>query len=310
MIAVLRPGMLTTVQDGGRFGLQHLGVPPAGPMDPLSFRLANLVAGNDAYEAALEATLVGPELRFDVDATIAISGADLGARAGEAAVPLNTPVRLARGATLAFAARRHGARAYVAVRGGLDVPPVLGSRATSLQARLPGLAGRALRAGDTLAIGDRVRGGEEPDFTIETARDTTRPAVLRFLPGPDGERFDDGAMDRLTSGTYRIAPESNRMGYRLEGAAIAPRHDGHLLSEAAPLGSIQVPPSGQPILLMADRQTSGGYPRIGTVISADIPVAGQLAPGEEIRFEPCDRATALAALGAQEAFLRLVGGAA
>jgi antagonist of KipI len=309
-ISVRRPGLLTTVQDAGRFGLQHLGVPPSGPMDPLSFRLANLVAGNDEAEAALEVTVTGPELRFQSDAVIAICGADLSPMIDGREVPLNEAVSVARGATLEFGARRNGTRAYVAVRGGIDVPVVLGSRATSLQAQLPGLAGRALRAGDVLPIGGRVERDVEPDVEIEMTRDQTRPAVLRFVAGPDSDRFPADAIEGLASGAYRIAPQSNRMGYRLEGAPVLPVERGELLSEASPSGTIQVPPSGQPILLMADRQTSGGYPRIGTVITADLPVAGQLAPGDEIRFERCDRETAVAALRAQEAFLRLVGGRA
>jgi biotin-dependent carboxylase-like uncharacterized protein len=279
-------------------------------MDPLSFRLANLVAGNDQAEAALEVTLTGPELRFQSEAVVAICGADLSATIDGRDVPLNEAVSVAREATLKFGARRSGTRAYVAVRGGIDVPVVLGSRATSLQAWLPGVAGRPLRAGDVLPIGRRIASGVESDVVIEIDRDQTRPAVLRFIAGPDADRFPADAIDRLSSATYRIAPQSNRMGYRLEGPPIEPRERGELLSEASPTGTIQVPPSGQPILLMADRQTSGGYPRIGTVITADVPVAGQLAPGEEIRFERCDRDTAVAALGLQAALLRLAGGTA
>jgi antagonist of KipI len=310
MITVVRAGLQTTIQDAGRAGLQHLGVPPAGPMDPWSFRLANVLVGNAPGDAALEVTLAGPELRFDAGMLIAVCGADLEASVGRSAVPLNEPFAVEPGSALAFGERRHGARAYVAVRGGIDVPAVLGSRATSLQARLPGLAGRALRAGDRLPVGDRARRGVETDVMIELGRDVTRPALLRILPGPDLDRLGPDALDRLTQATYRIAPQSNRMGYRLDGPAILPRAGGRLLSEASPLGSIQVPPGGRPILLMADRQTTGGYPRIGTVITADIPVAGQLAPGDLLRFETTDRATAVAQLRAQAAFLRLVGGEA
>jgi antagonist of KipI len=297
---------MTTVQDRGRIGLQHLGVPPAGPMDPLALAMANLAVGNSAGEAALEITLKGPELRFELDVTCAIAGADLTATLEGVPVPLNEPFRARAGSVVAFGERRHGARAYLAVRGGIDAPLVLGSRATSLQARLPGLAGRTIRTGDVIAIGDRVL-GDVRRMSRRPEPNSARPAVLRFLPGPDDDRFDPRAFHAFTSSTYRIASQSNRMGYRLEGPAIEGREAGGLLSEASPLGSIQVPPGGQPILLMADRQTSGGYPRIGTVITADLPIAGQLAPADQLRFEPCSRGTALAALREQQRLLGSMG---
>jgi antagonist of KipI len=309
VIVVVRSGLMTTVQDRGRFGLQHLGVPPAGPMDALSFRIANLAVGNDAGEAALEVTLKGPELRVERDATFAICGADLSPTLDGGAVPLGVPHTARAGAVLAFGERRWGARAYVAVRGGIDVPVVLGSRATSLQARLPGVTGRTLKAGDVLAIGDRVGLRGLPERFWPGTGPALAPVVVRFLRGPDDDRFEDAAIERFTASTYRIEPQSNRMGYRLDGPPIAIRNGGSFPSEGSPMGSIQVPPSGQPILLMADRQTTGGYPRIGTVITADLSIAGQLAPGDELRFESCAREVAIAALRAQEQRLG-TGGAA
>lgn len=317
-ITVVRAGLLTTVQDGGRWGLQELGVPVSGPMDPLAMRLANLLVGNRDGEAALEVTLLGPELLFDAAADLVVSGADLSAavHTGGAAMRLErwTPVRLAAGASLRFGDRRTGARAYVAVRGGLDVPAVLGSRATSVQARFQGLAGRALRAGDVLPIGNRAV--REPQRIARESRglrplapglDPTHAAAVRFIWGPDAKLFARDELDRFLQASYRISVASNRMGYRLEGPALHVEGGGRLLSEATPIGSLQVPPSGEPILLMADRQTSGGYARIGTVISADIGIAGQLAPGDTIRFVPCGQAEAIRELRDQETALAGLG---
>ena len=295
-ITVVKPGMLTTIQDGGRWGHQHQGVPPAGPMDAFSFRLANRLVGNEDWDAGLEVTLVGPRLLCDDDAIVAIAGADL-----SPSIPMGQACRVPRGEVLRFGERKSWTRAYVAVRGGINVPPVLGSRATSLPSGLPELAGRAIRAGDRLEIGP-ARAPAPPLRRSAFARKAPSGAMpVRFLWGPDRERFSDAVAEQFVSGTFRISPESNRMGYRLEGAALSvDAHAGRMLSEATPVGSIQIPPSGQPILLMADRQTAGGYARIGTVITADLALAGQLALGEMLRFVPCDLATALAALHDQE----------
>jgi antagonist of KipI len=306
MLTILRPGLLTLIQDGGRWGWQHLGVPVSGPMDAFSFRLANRLVGNADNEAGLEITLKGPEIRFEEPAVVAVTGAHLTATLLGVEMPLNEPLPVSKDHVLAFGARRFGARAYLAVRGGLDVPLVLGSRAASIQAGLPGLAGRALRAGDVLPIGARARRPIFREMAVEGVPDTRRPAVLRVLPGPDERRFSRSARAGFLGATYRLSPQSNRMGYRLEGQPVDVRGAGQMVSEASPIGSVQVPPSGEPILLMADRQTTGGYARIATVITADLPIAGQLAPGEGVRFEECSQEVAIEALGRQEAFLRLV----
>ncbi len=299
MITIVRPGMLTTIQDRGRWGYQHLGIPPAGPMDALSFRLANVLLGNDEWAPALEVTLIGPELRADRDLIVAVAGADL-----SASIPLATPTPLAAGEVLRFGARRALTRAYVAIAGGIDVPAVLGSRASSLSARLPGLAGRPLRAGDTLKGGQSPFSASKGGLSPFSALYRGTPAALRFIWGPDRERFTDRTADAFVDAVYTLSTESNRMGYRLAGPAINIEGGGQVLSEATPMGSIQVPPSGLPILLMADRQTTGGYARIGTVISADLPAAGQLGPGDTVRFTPCTSEEARAALVAQEQFLQ------
>ncbi|MGE5813062.1 MAG: biotin-dependent carboxyltransferase family protein [Acidobacteriota bacterium] len=290
---MLRPGMLTTIQDRGRWGWQHLGVSPGGPMDPWSFRLANILVGNDEWAAALEVTLMGPELRAEQELTVAVTGADLGA-----SVPMLTASRISKGGVLHFGPRRRLTRAYVAVRGGIETPLVLGSRAASLSARLPGLAGRALKRGDTVPVGIAATDAPPAHGRVFDSHD--QDAIVRFIWGPDRDRFSDETAETFVKTSFTLSTDSNRMGFRLQGSVLTVREGGQVLSEASPMGSLQVPPSGQPILLMADRQTTGGYARIGTVITADLHVAGQLGPGDAVRFRPCDREEALDALREQE----------
>jgi KipI family sensor histidine kinase inhibitor len=297
-VSVLSGGLLTTVQDEGRWGHQAVGVPVSGPLDPVSHRLANLAAGNADDCATLEVTLVGPELRFDAAVRIAVTGADLQASVDGAPVPLGRPIVCVRGSVLRFGERRSGARAYVAFDGGIDVAPVLGSRATHRGVGLGGVAGRGLVEGDELTLG-RPTGAPgrpvEPPDAIPAGG-----ARLRVLPGPQSDFFPARARDTLESTRFRITSQSDRMGYRLSGASI-PRTGGReMISDATFTGAIQVPPSGDPILLMNDRQTTGGYPQIAVVITADLPSAGQLVPGDWIEFEFCSRADATAALVAQE----------
>jgi KipI family sensor histidine kinase inhibitor len=298
-MVVLRPGMLTTVQDLGRWGYQDRGVPVAGPMDPVAHRLANASVGNSDRAATIEVTLLGPELRFDQDATFAIAGADLGATLDSDLVKPGAATRAPAGATLHFGARYSGARAYVAVRGGIDVPPVLGSRATHVLSAMGGFRGRPLATGDRLPLASQ-------SAAAMSRRSTSLPAMpqggarLRVLRGPQDDLFDDEAVDRLQRTRFVVSSQSNRMAYRLTGGTIPRAAEREMISDATFFGGIQVPPSGEPILLMADRQTSGGYPQIATVITADLPVAGQLAPGDWVEFIVCTRREAIAALIGQE----------
>ena len=298
-ILARRPGLLTTVQDLGRWGHQDSGVPVAGPMDTVSHRLANLLVGNDAGAATLEVTLIGPELEFDTAGMIAICGAEFDITADGHAVPIGVSRRVEAGTRLQFGRRHAGARAYVAVAGGVQVPPVLGSRATHLVSHMGGHEGRALAAGDRLTIlsgaADRpVRRGTGPLLPA------SQRARLRVLPGPQVEWFESAAVTTLTSVSFRVSPRSNRMGYRLEGPPLPRRRHDEPISEPLAFGALQVPPAGEPILLMADRQTAGGYPKLANVISADLPLAGQLAPGDFIEFALCSRQEAAAALIARE----------
>ena len=301
--------MLTTIQDLGRWGRQGSGVPVSGPMDEYSHMLANRFVGNEPGAAALEVTLMGPELASNADVICAIAGARFEVTAGDAQVPLHRAFTLRAGVRLRFGARMAGARAALAVRGGIDAEPQFGSRATSLISRIGPFGGRALRAGDVLSIG--IAG--PPDWRLLDARLSEPMALplprggarLRVMRGPQEHLFTAGAYDTLFGSRFTITTSSNRMGYRLEGPPLAHAGSADILSDATPLGCIQVPGSGQPILLMADRQTMGGYPKIATLIGADVPIAGQLAPGDWIEFVPCTRE---AALDARKARFRPVTG--
>jgi len=311
VVHVTRPGLLTTVQDRGRWGFQAFGVSVAGPMDRVSHRIANALAGNPADAATIEITLVGPELVFEDERLVGVAGAEYEMTLDGQPVPPTGAFVVRPGATLRFGRRVHSARAYLAVSGGFDTPPVLGSRATHLPSALGGLGGRALLAGDRLPCGAPMK--RPPDAARARAlRDASLGAVpegavtLRVLPGPQSDRFTDDALEALQSAPYRIAPSSNRMGFRLDGPLLTHTRGADVISDATPLGALQVPASGQPILLMADRQTSGGYPKLATVITADIGLAGQLGPGDTIGFAVCSRGEALTALIGQERRLMAV----
>lgn len=293
-LKVVRPGMLTTVQDLGRWGHQASGVPVAGPMDSYSHRVANRLVTNEDDAAALEITLVGPELEAVGDVLCAVVGAQFELSAGGVPVACGRPFPLKSGTRLQFGRRVSGARATLGVRGGIDFRPLLGSLSTSIISRMGPLGGRALATGDVLPIGHgRLAPAAKPPLPLPLPHGGAR---LRAIPGPHDAMFTPQALEVLFSARFVVTPSSNRMGYRLEGPLLAHAGTADILSDATPLGSLQVPRSGQPILLMADRQTTGGYPKIATVISADIPVAGQLAPGDWIQFAACSRHVALDAL--------------
>ena len=300
-LLVIRPGMLTTIQDLGRWGYQHSGVPVAGPMDPYSHRLANQLVGNDSRAAALEITLIGPELEASEPTSCVVQGAEFEATVNGKSVDARRPFVIPAGQRLRFGARLSGARATLAVRGGLDVPEDFGSRSTSLVSGIGPFNGRPLQAGDVLPAG--FQPGRRSGPNGQPLRMPDGGAVLRVVRGPHDSYFTSAAFAQLFRGRFVITPQSNRMGYRLDGPALLHAGTADILSDATPVGSLQVPASGQPILLMADRQTTGGYPKIGTIISADLPIAGQLAPGDWIEFRECTRAEAVAALREQEAAL-------
>jgi antagonist of KipI len=308
VIQVLKAGMLTTIQDAGRWGFQARGVPVAGPMDPFSHRVANALAGNAADAATLEVTLLGPELEFDDERIVAIAGAEFEVTVDGRQAAAWEPFSVRAGSRVRFGRRLSGARTYIGVSGGIATPSVLGSRATHLISGMGGLGGRALKSGDRVPLGHhdarlkpRATAAEleRPDVPRGFSR-ANEPVRLRILPGPQAEYFSSDSLERLQSAPYLIGSNSDRMGFRLEGPRLVHSRGADIISDATPLGVLQVPASGQPILLMADRQTTGGYPKIATVITADLAAAGQLCPGDMISFVLSSPRDAMAALIAQE----------
>ena len=283
MMVVLEPGAQTTVQDGGRFGYLRLGVPPSGPIDRFAFAVANRLVGN-ADAAALECTLLGPRLAAETACSVAVAGADMPIRINGAEAPAWTTLRLAPGDILKLGAARAGVRTYVAFSGGIDVPQVLGSRSTYLRGGLGGLAGRALKKGDRLAVLTAV-----PPRPWRLARRAipTYPGEIRVrvVLGPQHERFTVKGMATLLSSSYTMLPQSDRMGARLRGERIEHAAGHDIVSDGIALGAVQVPGDGQPIILLRDRQSTGGYTKAATVCSFDIDRVGQLRPGQGLRFE-------------------------
>ena len=302
-LRVRKPGLLTTLQDLGRQGFGRWGVSPCGAMDPLALALANLLVGNAPGAAALEVTALGPELVFEEEATFALAGADLGATLEGAALVPGVARRAHAGQTLRFAARVSGARAYVAVAGGLgrSARSFLGSAATDMEAGLGGLGGRPLRAGEVLLL------EPQPPFQPRAVRDSGErwyqpPEEVRFIP-ESSPRVSPEAHERFVSTRFRVSPRSNRVGYRLEGPALPVVPSALQLSEPVAPGTVQLPPDGQPIVLMADRQTTGGYPRLGQVIRADVPKLAQRWLGDGVSFRAVTLEEARQSLREQQAWL-------
>jgi len=298
---VLSPGLLTTVQDLGRTRWRHLGVAHTGALDADAVRLANRLAGNGAGAAALEMTLRGPTLRFDAPAHIAMIGASVVARFEGERVPCGRPVDLPAG-TLELGSLRGGARAWLAIDGGIDVAPVLGSRSTDLRGGFGGLQGRALRAGDALPLGPGMARNiaipRAPAWWIDPAHDTHQP--IRYRPSAHP------AASALARRGWTVSASSNRQGLRLQGQPL-PSSGGDGVSEPVAPGTIQLPADGCPIVLLADAQTVGGYTKLGHVIAADLPRLAQCVPGQPLHFAPVDAATAYRLACAARARIARIG---
>ena len=314
-LSVIRPGMLSTFQDLGRQGWQHLGVPVAGAMDARAHRLANLLAGNLDDTATLEVTVTGPTLRFDSACCVALSGAGFSlTRNGEPAA-LNRPLVMRAGDVLAFGARLHGARAYLAVHGGFALEPRMGSTSTYLRGRMGGWQGRALQRGDRVGLRRPLDAAAlEPlartlwDIRVYLPRAIAERArrAVRIIRSEQWPDFSAESCAALITEPFRIGPDSERMGYRLQGPTLALARPRQMISEAITFGTIQVPVGGQPIVLMADRQTTGGYPKIACVASVDLPLLAQMAPGDTVRFELVTLAQAQRLDAGREAALALL----
>lgn len=300
-ITVLKPGVLSTFQDLGRTGSQHVGVPVCGAMDLRAHRLANLLAGNDADHASLEVTLTGPTLRFEAPACFAITGANLQPTLNGNPIAGYRPLIARAGDVLAFgtAPPDTGVRAYLAVHGGYALTPVLGSTSTYVRGGFGGHAGRALAKGDVIELQTSLPTATDSLSELAQALWQIRVYVpsalsgrtrdrLRLLPGVHWEEFTADSQHDLLHTEFRISTQSDRMGYRLEGPPLTMTTPRQILSEATGYGTIQVPSGGEAIVLMADRQSTGGYPKIAQVISVDLPDLAQRRPGQSVRFASID----------------------
>lgn len=285
MMKILRPGLLTTVQDGGRMGYQAFGVPVCGAMDWISLAAANILAGNEWDAGALEITGMGPAIRFEEDCVFALSGADFSATlAGQPLAP-NGAWLAHKDDVLEMGAAKGGFRTYLAVSGGLDIPKVMESQSTCLAAGFGGFEGRALKKGDRIGLHEpQLWLKDLPQRKIDPIYDPNVP--VRVVLGPQDEAFSQQGIETFFEAEYKLGVQCDRMGCRLEGPSIALKEGAspNILSDGIVMGSIQIP-NGQPIVMMADRQTTGGYVKLGTVITADLPLMAQKRPGDTVRFE-------------------------
>jgi antagonist of KipI len=295
-IRILRPGLLMTVQDLGRHGHQHVGLCPGGAMDPMSLKLANALVKNELGAAALELTVLGPDLEFERDTLIALVGAEF-----EADFPINRPVLVQKGSHISISRAARGARGYLAVAGGIAVEPVLGSRSTYLPGGFGGVEGRVLKRGDAIPLAEnseqlsqerfqalKHKRGNSVRWHVPTITVPDRePIVLHALEGEHFGDFDANMQRAFFDTIWRVTPDSNRMGYRLAGPTLTRTKKDEILSAPTCLGTVQVPANGVPIALMADHQTTGGYPRIAEIATADVPRLAQIAPGGTLHFARC-----------------------
>jgi antagonist of KipI len=298
---VIKPGMLSTFQDGGRWGYQSLGVSVCGAMDLVSHHLANLIVGNSTDMATLEITLMGPTLVFNEACCVCLTGADMQAKLNDKPVARFRPIVIKAGETLTMPLAKEGTRAYLAMHGGFALPLVMGSQSTYLRSGFGGWDGRALQAGDEVGFNSTLHDAPEKlDKLSNTLWDTRiylpsslgawslRKSTVRWVKSTTWPEFTRASQQAVLQTPWRVGNDADRMGFRLDGPKLALSEARERLSEPTTFGTIQVPASGQPIVLMADRQTSGGYAKLGCVASVDLPILAQKKPGDEIRFLPID----------------------
>ena len=307
VIQVQEPGLFTTVQDLGREGFGAMGVSASGAADAISLRLGNRMVGNHEGAAGLEMTLLGGMFIFLERALLALTGSDFGATLDGKPVELWSSFEAKAGQTLRLGPTRSGARCYLCVQGGIAVELFLGSASTHILSGLGGHEGRALRKGDALKIGAERGAIHERRLSALALNELQPRKVLRVTEGPQSDWFSESARRLFYESRYRVAEESNRMGIRLEGAIVPVPSGGEMISEGVSLGAIQVPEGGKPIILSVEQQTTGGYPKIANVISADFHSLGQLRPRDEIRFERVDWETARSLLIEQEKLISSPG---
>ncbi|MRX53890.1 KipI antagonist [Bacillus sp. HMSC76G11] len=299
-IKVNKSGLLTSIQDLGRYGSQKYGVIASGAMDTLSHRIANMLVGNSENEAAVEMTMLGAHFEFQSDSMISICGGDLSPILNDRPAKMWRPLFVKKGSLLTFGGAKKGCRAYLAVAGGIEVPEVMGSKSTYLRAGIGGYEGRAIENGDILSVGkmseqsiklhealhdsalySEIEWSASPEFIPFLREDES----VRVIKGRQFEDFSEESKSMIFSETFKITPKSDRMGYRMEGPKLTLEDKTEMISEAVSFGTIQVPADGNPIILLADRQTTGGYPKIAQVASVDLPYLAQFKPGEVVRFK-------------------------
>jgi len=308
MFKVLVPGPYTTVQDQGRYGFQQFGIPPTGALDQFSFRVANMLVGNPEDAAVLETTIMGPRLEVLAEADIAVTGAEVSISENDQPVEGWTFYRVRPGDVVNVGQVKRGCRAYVAVTGGIDVPVVMGSRSCYVGGKIGGYQGRILAKDDVLPRGEGTALSKPRKMPKEFIPSYPSEILLRAVPGPQDDFFDQGLVTFFES-EFTVSSNANRMGYRLEGPQITLKEGvpQSIISEPSLPGGVQIPPDGQAIILLVE-QTVGGYTKVATVISTDIPRVAQAKPGDRIRFEKIDLETAHAEFQRQEEMLHQIRG--
>jgi len=304
-IGVVKPGLSTTVQDRGRFGYAHLGISPCGAADALSLRIANLLVGNDEYAPVLEMTLLGATLEFEQGAVMALSGARCDCKVGQYRVAQDSAVSIPGGGVLQCESITSGVRTYLAIQGGLDVPLVMGSASTDLRGGFGGVAGRRLQAGDMLKTG--TGGGQSPRrLRTGAVDDRPHPGPIRVTRGAQNDWFSPDEWTGFLAAGYVGSEQSDRAGLRLSGRPVKSSQSKQLLTDGIPLGAVQIPQDGQPIILFVDQQTTGGYPKIANVIAADMHRIGQIRPRDDVRFSEVSLTVAIEALRAQQQWMEAI----
>jgi antagonist of KipI len=304
-IKIESPGFLTTVQDTGRYGYQRYGMPVSGAIDVFSLQLANALAGNNINEACLEATITGPEIIFTAPGTIAVTGADMSPCKNGFPFPMNRTIIVKKGDILCFGDLITGCRSYIAFGGGIETPVIMGSRSTYLRSKTGGIEGRQLIAGDRLPIGETIGKPVINQISPELLTQYSPEQEIRIVRGPEANRFDRDTFSLLLNSDYEVTANSDRMGYRLSGPAmktISAKAD--IISAGLSFGTIQVPGDGQPVILMADRPTTGGYNRIACVISVDLTLVAQMKPGDRIKFREVNHEEAEGLISERSKFLK------
>lgn len=280
-------GILTTVQDGGRYGFQQYGVYPSGPMDERAFRIANILTGNDPDEACLEITISGPRIRFTEPAVIALTGGNFEPGLNGKPFTMYRAVLVNSGDTLNLGFAKTGCRGYLSVSGGMNIPELMGSKSSLIKYGVGGYKGRKLNAGDEILLnGTKAALPNLSARFVPVERIDSGIRKIRVILGPQDEAFTEHGIQTFLGNVYTVNPVSDRMGYRMDGPKIEQKTDGNIISDGIVMGSVQVPTSGEPIIMMADHQTVGGYTKIASVISVDLPVVGQMKPGDRAQFVP------------------------